>query len=62
MTRAVILTTQRSGSTFLEDVLERHPEVKCDGEILIAGSNTRVPRWLFMCEWGGCFNVDSFKV
>jgi hypothetical protein len=47
MTRAIILTTQRSGSTFLEDALERHPEVKCYGEILIAGNNTHVPKWLF---------------
>ncbi|HET8690582.1 MAG TPA: sulfotransferase [Steroidobacteraceae bacterium] len=32
--RAIILTTQRSGSTFLVDCLRSHPEVECSGEIL----------------------------
>jgi LPS sulfotransferase NodH len=32
--RAIILTTQRSGSTFLVDCLRSHPEVECAGEIL----------------------------
>lgn len=32
--RAIILTTQRSGSTFLVSCLRSHPEVQCAGEIL----------------------------
>jgi LPS sulfotransferase NodH len=32
--RAIILPTQRSGSTFLVDCLRSHPEVECSGEIL----------------------------
>ena len=37
MTKAIILTTQRTGSTFLVACLSSHPEVRCHGEIL-AGS------------------------
>lgn len=33
--RAVILTTQRTGSTFLVECLGSHPEIECAGEILI---------------------------
>jgi len=32
--RAIILTTQRSGSTFLVECLRSHPDVQCAGEIL----------------------------
>jgi hypothetical protein len=32
--RAIVLTTQRSGSTFLVDCLRSHPEIECAGEIL----------------------------
>jgi hypothetical protein len=32
--RAVVLTTQRTGSTFLTECLRSHPEVECGGEIL----------------------------
>ncbi len=32
--RAIILTTQRSGSTFLVECLRSHPEIQCAGEIL----------------------------
>lgn len=32
--RAIILTTQRTGSTFLVDCLRSHPEVECAAEIL----------------------------
>jgi LPS sulfotransferase NodH len=32
--RAIILTTQRSGSTFLVDCLRSHPDIHCAGEIL----------------------------
>lgn len=33
--RAVILTTQRTGSTFLVDCLKSHPQVECASEILV---------------------------
>lgn len=33
--RAVILTTQRTGSTFLVDCLRSHPQIECASEILI---------------------------
>ena len=32
--RAIILTTQRTGSTFLTDCLRSHPDIECAGEIL----------------------------
>jgi len=32
--RAIILTTQRSGSTFLVECLSSHPDIECSGEIL----------------------------
>jgi hypothetical protein len=32
--RAIILTTQRTGSTFLVECLNSHPEIECAGEIL----------------------------
>ena len=31
---AIILTTQRTGSTFLVDCLRSHPDIECSGEIL----------------------------
>jgi hypothetical protein len=33
--RAIILTTQRTGSTFLADCMRSHPEIECAGEILL---------------------------
>jgi len=32
--RAIVLTTQRTGSTFLVECLRSHPEIECAGEIL----------------------------
>ena len=40
--RAIVLTTQRSGSTFLVDCLRSHPEIECAGEIL--NGDPDVPR------------------
>jgi LPS sulfotransferase NodH len=37
MTKAIILTTQRTGSTFLVECLDSHPEVRCLGEMLAGG-------------------------
>jgi LPS sulfotransferase NodH len=47
MTKAIILTTQRSGSTFLEDCLQSHPEVYCPGELLVSGMGVRVPDFVY---------------
>ena len=33
--RAIILTTQRTGSTFLVDCLQSHPEINCITELLV---------------------------
>ena len=33
--KAIIITSQRSGSNFLRHCLESHPEVTCEGEMLI---------------------------
>jgi LPS sulfotransferase NodH len=46
LTRAIILTSQRSGSTLLVSSLQSHPEILCRGEILIAGIGTPFPRML----------------
>jgi len=46
MTKAVILTSQRSGSTFLVSCLQSHPDILCRGEMLITGGGATVPRVL----------------
>jgi LPS sulfotransferase NodH len=46
MTRAIILTSQRSGSTLLVSSLQSHPELLCRGELLIAGMGMPTPRML----------------
>lgn len=40
--KAVILTSQRSGSTFLQGCLDAHPSIRCYGELLVGG-NLEVP-------------------
>ena len=42
--RAVILTTQRTGSTSLVVSLGTHPDIECAGEILIGAPDTPVPQ------------------
>jgi LPS sulfotransferase NodH len=44
--KAVIVTSQRTGSTFLTQCLNSHPQVRCYGEILVNGLYKRkdVPR------------------
>jgi LPS sulfotransferase NodH len=42
LVNAMILTSQRTGSTFLAEVLDAHPQVRCYGEIL-NGSAVRPP-------------------
>jgi LPS sulfotransferase NodH len=41
--RAVILTTQRTGSTFLMECLASHPEIHCAGEILNGQPDSPIP-------------------
>lgn len=41
--RAVILTTQRTGSTFLVECLDSHPAIDCASEILIGAPDTLRP-------------------
>lgn len=43
-TRAVILTTQRTGSTSLVVSLGSHPDIECAGEILIGAPDTPKPQ------------------
>ena len=43
-TRAVILTTQRTGSTSLVVSLGTHPDIECAGEILIGAPDTPKPQ------------------
>jgi LPS sulfotransferase NodH len=35
--KAIILTSQRSGSTFLQSCLNAHPSIRCYGELLVGG-------------------------
>jgi LPS sulfotransferase NodH len=41
-TRAVILTTQRTGSTFLVECLDSHPAIHCAGELLNGQPDTQI--------------------
>jgi hypothetical protein len=43
--RAVILTTQRTGSTSLVECLGSHPDIECAGEIFIGAPDTPRPRY-----------------
>lgn len=60
MTRAIILTTQRTGSTFLEDCLESHPDIFSVGELLINGINMRAPQVLM--NWRYAAKLYRFTV
>ncbi len=51
MTKAIILTTQRTGSTFLVECLDSHPEVRCLGEML-AGGHFWVPDLVYKSRYG----------
>jgi len=42
-TRAVILATQRTGSTFLAECLGSHPEIHCAGELLNGQPDLPIP-------------------
>jgi LPS sulfotransferase NodH len=43
--RAIILATQRTGSTFLVECLQSHPEIECSGEILNGALDVPVPTY-----------------
>ena len=53
--RAVILTTRRSGSTFLVECLRSHPEIECASEILNGQPDDPVPAfrgpWKYVKKW-----------
>ncbi|MGH8495707.1 MAG: hypothetical protein ACREVN_06195 [Gammaproteobacteria bacterium] len=48
--QAIILTSQRTGSTFLVECLDSHPGVVCGDELLI-GMHTRVPKPLLRFKY-----------
>jgi hypothetical protein len=50
MTKAIILTTQRTGSTFLVECLDSHPDVRCIGEML-AGGHIWVPEFVYRSRY-----------
>jgi hypothetical protein len=50
MTKAIILTTQRTGSTFLVECLQSHPQVRCIGEML-AGGHIHVPDLVYKSRY-----------
>ena len=50
MTKAIILTTQRTGSTFLVECLQSHPQVHCIGEML-AGGHIRAPDQVYRSRY-----------
>jgi hypothetical protein len=62
--KAIIITSQRTGSTFLRHCLNSHPEVTCDGEILIGGQirpphilkNRRLPAKIYRYIKAGAWN------
>ncbi len=47
MTRFVIFTTQRSGSTVLTRTLDEHPEIFCAGELFHETKDIHHPEWHF---------------
>ncbi len=50
MTKAIVLTTQRTGSTFLVQCLRSHPEVHCLGEML-AGGHVHIPSLVYKSRY-----------
>lgn len=51
MTQAIILTTQRTGSTFLLTCLDSHPDVCCLGELLVGSRLFRAPDLLYKSRY-----------
>lgn len=59
MTKFVIFTTQRSGSTVLTRTLDEHPEIFCAGELFQTSTEIHHAEWHFP-SWG--FDSKSFTV
>lgn len=55
MTRFVLLSTQRSGSTWVVDMLNSHPRVVAYTELFIHGASTRT-------KWAGEKDIDFWQV
>lgn len=51
MTKFIIFTTQRSGSTVLTRTLDEHPEIFCAGELFQTSNDIHHPEWHFT-SWG----------
>jgi hypothetical protein len=51
MTKFIIFTTQRSGSTVLTRTLDEHPEIFCAGELFQTSEEMHHPEWHFV-SWG----------
>lgn len=70
--KAIIITSQRSGSTFLRHCLNCHPQITCDGELLIGGmvqlpsilEDRRIPAKIYRYFLAGAWNptkiLDKF--
>lgn len=54
LTKFIIFTTQRSGSTVLTRTLDEHPEIFCAGELFQTSEEIHHPEWHFF-SWG----IDS---
>lgn len=52
MTQAIILTTQRTGSTFLVTSLDSHPDICCRSELLAGASLFHIPDFLYRSRYG----------
>lgn len=71
--KAIIITSQRSGSNFLRHCLQSHPKISCDGELMIGGpitpprliENWRMPtkiyRWIRAGAWNPVRILEEFR-
>lgn len=63
--RAVILTTRRSGSSFLVECLRSHPEIECASEILNGQPDDPVPAfrgpWRYVKKWSRIARTGAWR-
>jgi hypothetical protein len=60
MTESIILTTGRSGSNYLVDVLNSHPSINCHGELWSPGTDLGMERYKSPLSWmRGYYNDHS---
>ena len=71
--KAIIITSQRSGSNFLRHCLQSHPQIMCDGELMIGGPikppriieqwrmPTKIYRWLRAGAWNPVRILENFR-